>query len=156
MNEYDAWKAEQAAAWLDHVRGLSHDIARLRDNIDVLQSLALPRGVDYARPVVSASPSPDAIPNAVARLQDSIDDYNATLALYAAEEYDAQVRLSSIGDWRYRDVIIRHYLLGQKWAKVGDDMGYSADYCRELRTAALPHVYGVMPLEWRVRVPRAD
>ena len=156
MNEFEEWKAEQAAAWLDHVRGLAHDVARLKDKVDILRSLALPAGVDYARPVVSAPPNVDAIPNAVARLLDSIGDYCSTLDLYVAEAHDANERLATLADWRYRDVLIRYYADGMSWREVGAAVGYVPDYCRELRDAALPLVYDVMPNDWRTQIPRAD
>ena len=105
MTEWEEFKAEQAAAWLEHVRGLAHDVARMQDRVDVLRSLALPSGIDYTRPVVSSSPTADAIPNAVAKLVDAIGDYCADLAAYVDESHDAATRLALIGDGRYRCVL---------------------------------------------------
>ena len=155
MTEYDEWRAEQAVAWLDHVRGLAHDVARLKDKVDVMRALALPSGIDYTLPKVSTSPSADAIPNAVARLIDSIGDYCAQLEAYVEEAHDADMRLSSIGDWRYRDVLIRYYVDGMSWREVGDRVGYVPDHCMRLRDEALPLVFDVMPREWRTPLPPA-
>ena len=48
MTEFDEWKAEQAAKWLEHVRSLALDVARIQDRVDVLRSLAMPSGIDYS------------------------------------------------------------------------------------------------------------
>lgn len=156
MTEWEEFKAEQAAAWLEHVRGLAHDVARMQDRVDVLRSLALPSGIDYTRPVVSSSLSPDAIPNAVAKLQDAIGDYCADLAAYVDESHDAATRLGRLADDRYRIVLILYYINGKTWREVGNAAGYDQDHCRRIRTEALPYVYDVMPREWKTPIPRAD
>lgn len=156
MDEFARWKAEQAAAWLDHVRGLALSVEGMRDRVELLRSLALPAGIDYSKPVVSTSPSADQIPNAVIKLQEAIADYCTELSAYVDESRDAKLRLASIGDWRYREAVTRYYVDGMSWREVGDRMGYVPDWCRQLRDEALPIVYDVMPNEWRVMVPRAD
>lgn len=154
--EYDEWKAEQAAAWLRHIRELKHDIARLEDDIEVQRSLALPRGIDYSVPRVAASPSADAIPNAVARLEESIAQYTTELVGYLDEKEQARDCISRLGDARHRAVLGLYYVNGHSWATVGDKVGCSEARCREIRMEALPMVYEVMPREHRIMVPRAD
>lgn len=156
MTEFDEWKAEQAAKWLRHIRELKHDIARLEDDIEVQRSLALPSGIDYSRPSVQTSPSQDAIPNAVIRLEESIAQYTTELVGYLDEKQQARECISRLGDARYRAVLSLYYINGHSWETVGDKMGYAPDWCRQLRDESLPIVHDVMPTEWKVRVPRAD
>ena len=156
MTEWTEWKAEQAAVWLRHLRDMKHDIDRLHDEIEVQRSLALPKGVDYSRPVVAASPRADAIPDAVARLEDSIAGYVSELDAYIGEKGEARDCLMLLDDSRHRAVLILYYLNGHSWEGVGERMGYDPNYCRELRNDALPFVYDVMPREWKTMIPRAD
>lgn len=156
MTEFDEWKAEQAAKWLRHIRELKHDIARLEDDIEVQRSLALPSGIDYSMPSVSKSPSPDAIPNAVVRLEESIAQYTTELVGYLDEKQQARECISRLGDARYRAVLSLYYVNGHSWATVGEKVGYSEVHCKELRSEALPSVYEVMPREYRTKIPRAD
>lgn len=156
MTEFDEWKAEQAAKWLRHIRELKHDIARLEDDIEVQRSLALPSGIDYSRPSVQTSPSQDAIPNAVIRLEESIAQYTTELVGYLDEKQQARECISRLGDARYRAVLSLYYINGHSWATVGEKVGYSEVHCRELRLEALPSVYDVMPMEYKTQIPRAD
>ena len=156
MTEFDEWKAEQAAKWLRHIRELKHDIARLEDDIEVQRSIALPSGIDYSRPSVQTSPSQDAIPNAVIRLEESIAQYTTELVGYLDEKQQARECISRLGDARYRAVLSLYYINGHSWDGVSDKMGYDRDWCMELRRQSLPLVYDVMPREWRIPIPRAD
>lgn len=156
MTEFDEWKAEQAAKWLRHIRELKHDIARLEDDIEVQRSLALPSGIDYSRPNVATSPSRDAIPDAVARLEESIALYTTELVGYLDEKQQARECISRLGDARYRAVLSLYYVNGHSWTTVSDKVGYVVDYCMAIRNEALPYVYEVMPREYRTKIPRAD
>ena len=156
MDEWSEFKAEQAVGWLRHIRELKHDIARLEDDIEVQRSLALPSGIDYSRPSVQTSPSQDAIPNAVIRLEESIAQYTTELVGYLDEKQQARECISRLGDARYRAVLSLYYINGHSWATVGDKVGYDVDYCMRLRNESLPTVYDVMPREWRTIIPRAD
>ena len=155
-DEYAEWKAEQAARWLRHVRELKHDISRLEDDIEVQRSLALPSGIDYSREKVSASPNRDAIPDAVARLDESIAHYTTELVAYLDEKERARDCINMLDDARHRAVLSLYYVNGHSWETVGVKMGYASDWCRQLRDESLPLVYEVMPREWRTPIPRAD
>ena len=156
MTEWEKFKAEQAAAWLEHVRELALDVAKTQDRVDVLRSMALPSGIDYTAPVVSTSPTADAIPNAVAKLVDAMGEYLDQLEAYVEESMDAGRRIAEIEDGRYRAVLVAYYMNGRTWEQVGYALNYDPNYCRELRNDALPLVYDVMPREWRTPIPRAD
>lgn len=154
-DEYAEWKAEQAARWLRHVRDLKHDISRLEDDIEVQRSLALPSGIDYSRPVVSSSPSADAIPNAVARLEESVARYATELVGYLDEKEQARACIGMLDDARHRAVLSLYYVNAHSWLTVSKTMHYEVSWCRRLRDEALPLVHDVMPREWRTMVPPA-
>ena len=156
MTEFEAWKAEQSQRWLNHLRDVKHDISRLEDEIAVARSLALPSGIDYTVPYVRSSPSADAIPNAVARLEGMIADYCVALDAYLDELQDARERVACLCDARHREVLTLYYLSGHSWATVSDKAGYSEIWCKQLRDEALPLVYDHIPPEWRTMIPRAD
>ena len=164
MTEWEKFKAEQAAAWLEHVRELALDVAKTQDRVDVLRSMALPSGIDYTAPVVSTSPTADAIPNAVAKLVDAIGEYLDQLEAYVEESMDAARRIAQIEDGRYRAVLTLYYVNGNTWEQVGEKLkkledgafAYAPEYCRHLRNDALSLVYDVMPREWKTPIPRAD
>lgn len=154
-DEYAEWKAEQAARWLRHVRDLKHDISRLEDDIEVQRSLALPSGIDYSRPVVASSPSADAIPNAVARLEDAIAEYATELVGYLDEKEQARACIGLLDDARHRAVLSLYYVNGHSWLTVSKTMHYEVSWCRRLRDEALPLMYEKMPRQWRTMVPPA-
>ncbi len=156
MTEWEKFKAEQAAAWLEHVRELALDVAKTQDRVDVLRSMALPSGIDYSAPMVSTSPTADQIPNAVAKLVDAMGEYCADLAAYVDESHDAAERLKMLEDGRHRLIIMLYYVNGKTWGQVGKAANYAPDYCRHIRDEALPLVYNVMPKEWKTQIPRAD
>ena len=155
MTEFDEWKAEQAAKWLRHIRELKHDIARLEDDIEVQRSLALPSGIDYSMPSVSKSPSPDAIPNAVVRLQDAIAEYATELVGYLDEKDEARMCIGMLDDARHRAVLSLYYVNGHSWVTVSKVMHYEVSWCKRLRNEALPLMYDHMPRQWRTMVPPA-
>lgn len=154
-DEFAEWKAEQSASWLRYMRDVKYDVARLQDEVEVARSLALPQGIDYTRPVVSSSPSADAIPNAVIRLQSLTADYIVELGNYMEELIDARERVNSLADSRHRAIITLYYLNGHTWATVAEKMNYSVDRCMQLRTEALPLLFDHLPREWKPMIPSA-
>ena len=154
-DEYAEWKAEQAARWLRHVRELKHDISRLEDDIEVQRSLALPSGIDYSRTKVSTSPSADAIPNAVARLDDAIAQYTTELVGYLDERDEARACIGMLGDARHRAVLSLYYVNGHSWPTVSNIMHYEISWCMRIRDDALPLMYEHLPAQWRPKIPTA-
>lgn len=154
--EFDDWKAEQAGAWLRHIRDLKRDIVRLEGDIETQRSLVMPGGIDYTVPKVSTSPSKDAIPDAVARLEQAIAGYCTELVGYLDEMERARDCINGLEDVHHRAVLSLYYLNGFTWVAVAERLEYSPAHCKKLRNEALPLVYEVMPKEWRTMIPRAD
>lgn len=155
MTEWELYTAECSRNWLEHMRDLKHDIAKLQDEVDVARSLALPQGVDYSRTKVTTSPTDDQIPNAVIRLHGLVSDYICELDAYMGELMDARERVNMLEDSRHRAVLTLYYLSGHTWATVAEKLHYSEVHCKELRTEALPLLYEHVPRQWRPMIPPA-
>lgn len=154
--EYDRYKRAQAARWLEHVRKLGTKCRSLQAEIDGQREMASGlSGMDYSAPAVKSSPTPDAVPNAVIRLQRLISDYCTELVGYVDEQRRAHDALSRIENAEQAEALKRHYLLGQRWEECCVAMGYSCEGMKSLRYRGLLAVYGVMPQEWRDPVHRA-
>lgn len=149
-DEYDAYKRAQATRWLEHVRRLGGKCRALQREVEEHRELASGlKGLDYSAPAVSASSSPDGIPNAVALLLETIEDYCTELAGYVAEQKAAHDALNSMSDELGAEALKRHYLCGQSWESCCVDMGYSWQGMMSLRKRALAMAYDVMPTERR-------
>lgn len=155
MTEFESWKAAEAAAYLKGVRQSSLDVRRLQDEIDVQRSL-LPSGMDVSRAKVRTSPQPDALELAAIRVIEMVEQYVTELAGYVEMQRDAHDAVRRMGDARHRAVLTLYYIDGHSWETVGEKLGYSVDWCKELRAQALPLFWDVMPRHGKTMVPRAD
>lgn len=155
MTEWELYTAECSRNWLEHMRDLKHDIAKLQDEVDVARSLALPQGVDYSRSKVTTSPTADQIPNAVIRLHGLVADYIVELDAYIDELMDARQRVNMLEDSRHRAVLTLYYLNGHSWQTVAEKMHYAEGWCFEIRNEALPLMYEYLPRQWKPIIPRA-
>lgn len=150
--EYQRWCEEQAHAYLERIRRMGEDCAGLRAQIDDAYSRAAGvSGIDYAAVRVSASPTADAIPDAVARLTEQVRDYVADLAAYEDERHTAHMSIMAMADQTEARVLRYRYLLGWKWERICTEMDYSWDGMMKLRRRALADYYAVMP--YREREP---
>lgn len=148
--EYDRYKRAQAARWLEHVRRLGGKCRSLQREVEEQRELASGvKGLDYSAPAVSASSSPDGIPNAVALLLETIEDYCTELAGYVAEQKAAHDALNAMSDELGAEALKRHYLCGQSWESCCVEMGYSWDGMMSLRKRAVLELYDHIPMEWR-------
>lgn len=154
MTEYESWKAMEAAEYLNAVRRSCLDVKRLQDEIEMQRSL-LPPGMDTAERVKS-SPSPDKLELAALRIIEMVEQYTTELMEWVEMQRDAHEAVRKLEDARYRAVLTLYYLDGHSWETVGDRIGYEWNYCRELRTQALPLFWEAMPRHAKTNVPRAD
>lgn len=156
MGDIDTWHADQAAAYLDGIRGkamrmksLAMAIESNRETADGLKSM------DYSRCPVSVTASDDAIPDAV----DSIDRLTARLEEMRDEcraDIDAAHRaLDSMGNSMFAAILEMHYLCGEPWHSCAEAFGYSKRGMMNLRPKALSDFYDVMPETRRSEIPSA-
>lgn len=148
--EYDRYKRAQAARWLEHVRKLGTRCRSLQAEIDAQREIASGlSGIDYSKPAVQSTSTPDSVPNAVIRLQGLISDYCTELVGYVDEQKRAHDALSRMDNAEQAEALKRHYLLGQSWELCCVEMGYSYDGMMKLRGRGMLSLYPHIPLEWR-------
>ena len=154
MGEMESWKAMEAADYLNRVRRSCIDIKRLQDEIETQRSLLLP-GTNFGERIRSA-PQPDRMEQAVMRIMEMEEQYTSELFEWIDLQREAHDAVRKMADSRHRAVLTLYYLDGHSWETVGDRIGYDWNYCRELRTQALPLFWDVMPKEAKTMLPRAD
>lgn len=148
--EYERYRRSQAARWLEHVRGLGNRIRTLRSEIEAQRDIAAGvQAVCYDGMPKSPNASADAIPNAVAALQELIAEYLTEQAGYVAEQREAHEALRLIDDPECVECLTLYYVIGRNWERVCVDMGYTWDGMMTLRRRALCAAYDHMPTRWR-------
>ena len=154
--ELERYRMDIAHAYLERIRRMGDDCAGLQAQIDDAYARAEGvRGIDYSAVRVSTSPSPDAMPNAVAELVDRIGDYVSDLAAYEDERHEAHKSLMLMPDQVEAKALRYRYLLGWKWERICNEMDYSWDGMMKLRRRALVDYWEVMPRAERDAIPQA-
>lgn len=154
MSEFDSWKAQEASAYLNRVRRSSLDVRRIQDEIEVQRSI-LP-SLDYTRDKIRKSPKPDALEVAALNVLDLIEQFTTELAEYAELQFEAYQAIKQMEDARHRAVLALYYLDGHSWETVGEKLGYSTIWAKQLRAEALPLFWEVMPKTDKTQIPRVD
>ena len=154
-DEYDRYRRAQAARWLEHVRGLGARVRAIQSEIDAHRQLAEGVGALRYDREGHAQPTADAIPDAVARIEEMVADYVAELAGFVEEQREAHEAISRLRRSEYSEALTRRYLIGQSWERICVDMGYSWDGMKTLRYRALSELYDLMPARWRDPVHQA-
>lgn len=151
MREGEERRARQyrALAYLKHVRGLGlraraleKEVTRMREGLDGLKAAAnvgrVHNGCSYA----------DAVPDALARLEDAIRAYSEELAHYVEEQRRAHDFLRTLPADQSA-VLTRRFLLGEHLREVALDAGLSLELATSLESAGLDSLYERMPQFWR-------
>lgn len=154
MSEFESWKAMEAAEYLNRVRRSCIDIKRLQDEVETQRSLLMP-GTDYGMKVQS-SVHHDRMEQAAIRIMEMEEQYTSELFEWIDLQREAHDAVKKMADSRHRAVLTLYYLDGHSWETVADRIGYEWNYCRELRTQALPLFWDVMPKDAKTMLPRAD
>lgn len=151
----DDGKLFRARQYAEHIKELSIRKAGREEEINHLRGeMGLSVGALGDR--VCTSPSADAIPNAVIKLQELIADYVIDLSEYVDEIQQFICCLDKI-DPKQAQALRSRYIKLLMWRQIADDMGYSMQHIYEIRNDALVALYDVMPEFWRSKlVPDAQ
>lgn len=146
-DELERYRIEQAEAWLEGVRKAVGYAARLEESAAAQYELADGlRGIDYSRDMVSASSTPDAIPNAVANHVDMGDKFKQISDDSKRRVIDAAERIARLPDATEATCLHLYYVDAlDTWEHVCVRMFYSYDGMMKLRRRAMLHAYDVMP-----------
>lgn len=156
-DDWDDYRRGQAERWLERCRSAAHYERTLREQADQQWRLADGlRGMDYSAVRVSSTPSPDAVPNAVARhieLAESIEAIAGDVTRRLAEAHEAVSRLDGLE----AECLTLYYLDGRRptWEWVAGRMNYGVSRVYDIRAAALLHLYDLMPARERDALPPA-
>lgn len=154
--EYERYCRAQAARWLEHVMSLGTRVRALQAEIDAQRELASGvKGMSYDGMPGPKTAYGDALPDAVARIEDMVACYCTELAGYVDEQREAHAALAGMEDEACRSAITRHYLACESWERVCVEMGYTWDGLMKLRRRAMLDAYEVMPIRWRDPIHRA-
>lgn len=147
--------AAQVHRWLSKYAKLVGYERRLREIVDEqLEQADALKGIDYSRDVVSTSPYPDAIPDAVARHVELSEVYGA-LASEAASDASAIVdAIAALADVDGRAALAGHYVQGVTWERLCVDMSVSYRTMMRIRHRALVEIYDRDLMPASERFPR--
>lgn len=134
---------EAVTAWLSDVRRMERSARDLEQRIAEMRArITGLRGIDYS----STGPSGghhDAMQEGVAALEELCAEWSSSVALAApaiAEAYEVMDKCSIPGY-----AVMRHCLLGEKWADVARAVGYSVQSVYLMRDNGYAEVYAMMP-----------
>ena len=154
MTEYESWKAMEARVYHESVRKSAVACKSLAVVCSELEKM-MPGG-SVLREKVSATSSGDALERAALRLYEAKAAYETALAELADMHGEAVDAILMLDSPLHRAVMLAYYVAGLEWKEVGDELNYSADYCRQMRDDALPLVWEHLPRHARTMLPRAD
>ena len=149
------YRREQAGAYLRRVRDAKRHIASLNSEIEEQRALASGlTGIDYSRVMVQTSPTADAMPDAVARLLDIIEQRVGLVRDYVRMLDGCGQALAAMNGTR-ADILRYRYLCGYPWERIAISTGYSEQWLYELHNQALDAFYDYMPATERDPLPSA-
>lgn len=147
MDEYKRWCAEQAARYLEDVRGKAIRVKSLTLAIEAQRDIAEGmRGIDYSRDIVQTSPTDAALPNAIHKLDQLIAEKESTRDDYAADLNAAYRAIDKMPTAANAAALEMHYLAGESWTTCAKELGYTKPGMMDLRLRALVEFYECMPI----------
>ena len=151
----DEAKIIKALSYAEHIKDLCIRKADREEEIEHLRGqMGLTSGALGDR--VSKSPTDDAIPNAVVKLQELIGEYVTDLSEWVDEIHRFTQYLAQL-DRIEEKVLWLRYVGLCRWGQIADQLGYSQRQLYRIRDHALVALYGVMPEPWRSEaIPDAE
>lgn len=147
--EFERMKADEARAWLRHVRDLGMRVRGLQASIDDARSRLLPAGVAYDKNGGGSGCYADAMPDGVAKVQELIADYATELAALVDEQRVARECIAKVGNAMWRETLEGYYLRGECLELIAVNLGYSYESVKKYHRRGLAEVWAYMPSEWR-------
>ena len=140
-------KLQCASQYVSYIRSLACRKASREQEIESLRN-TLGSTLSTLGIRISKSPSPDAIPNTVIRLDAIIATYEMELAEYV-QGLEQFIQAIDQLEPLHAQVLTLHYVDGLEYLEVAERIGYNISHVYRLRAAALIALYDVMPYEWR-------
>lgn len=147
--EFEQLKADEARAYLRHVRDLGMRVRGLQASIDDARSRLLPAGIAYDKGGGGSGCYADAIPDGVAKVQELVADYATELAALVDEQRAARECIAKVRDHRCREALEGYYIRCETYVDIAVRLHYSTDSVRRYKRMGLAEVWEHMPAEWR-------
>ena len=154
---YSQYKVDQARHYLNAVADARRHIVALQRQADELREIAEGiRGMAYDVDRITTTPYADAIPDAVADLDELSRRAKESAAEYSEMVDTCSTALASLGGWQ-ADLLRLRYLCGMTLTEIGELPEWSHDrkYMSVLHIQALDKFYEHMPHTWRDPRPSA-
>jgi len=150
-DEMDESRIIQSTAWLEHIGGITMELGRVDDTLEVISRLAEPRGIDYSRPVVAHSVVVDTIAETVAVMEELAVGWRDAKIRLAQEQNEARRIILKLPNKAYASLLVCRYVDRMKWEDVGRAIGYDGNYaCGYLDKPAKLMLYDYLPPEWKL------
>jgi len=147
MDEWGRYKREQAKAYLLKVQESRKRIKALEAEADrIREDAAGLRGHGFSSQNVKSTPSPDAIPNAVAKLEELASERVAEASRVGSLIAECGICLESLGGWE-ADLLRMHYVAEMTLVDIGkmDEWKHDRQYMSVMHLQALERFYDHMP-----------
>ena len=149
--EWGAFRRELSRDYLKEIHalkvradGMGAVVRSLRESAEMLKA------VDYSRPRVSSSSSGDAMPDAVASIEDAVDRHVQLLAEWASRLAEAEAILSEMEDQEIASILERHYLVGETLEEIAYDLNYTSRAVAYKIAEGCSEMYDKLPPGWRI------
>lgn len=154
VDEVSRWHADQARAYMEHVRSVCVSVECRREEIARLKSKQLPSAI-VCTEGMPGSVYGDAVPDGVIALQEAIREYCADLAAFVDEMKRAHDAISRVDCVERREMLRLRYLCGYSLRQACEALGYTYSGGKDLCINALADLWEHMPVEWRFDTPKA-
>lgn len=143
--EFERWKADEAAAYLSRVKGAQARVKSLADEmVDIYEEIAGLKAIDYTKDRVDGG--------AISYLlEQMLDDKDQRLHDCQRQAHDLECLLRRVtyildkmDDQFHASILERHYVNGIGWRTVAIDAGYAEASIFDIRIIALNGFYDCM------------
>jgi hypothetical protein len=159
-DEWDEYRRSKAREWLHEVRhtisamrALQNDLRAEKESYDMMKGIAYDsdgRGSGMLH-------GDDSIASHIGRIADAVQKLTTLDVEYSDKVREARETLNKLTCHPCAtEIMTDRYIVGWTWEKVADETGYSMQWVKRIADNSMLECYGVMPIEYRERIPRAD
>lgn len=120
------------------MEAIESDIARQNARLDLM-------GIPYG--AVPSAPSPDALPDGIARLCELRERWSEEYCAYSGDLERARELCRPVHE--NRNILWKYYIEGQTWDGIARKKVYSERQVRRNAASGVTELYYLMPEEWR-------
>ena len=146
-DEMQRYRIEQARAYLESISDVKKQVRAFEARAEELREIASGvKGLAYDRDIVTTSPYGDAIPDAIASLDELADSAGAKGVELSDMVAECSLALASLGGWKSA-LLDMHYLGGKTLVEIGamKEWRHERKYMSVLHLQALDSFYEHMP-----------